>query len=198
MGIDRADRQPRPLDPPPALECLVHRPPGPHHPVYREQRGHVLEWHVGRDQYHPKREAPGVTGGGFRGQHHGHIHVTGEVSQPFSVTRIRKACEAERVLVGGGRNDGVDFAAESEFYRRLDGVTGNAAGPDQPVAVWIRITAAQPPRPDGDSSLSRYLRYLVFRANERDLDVERLGQRAGRDLGTDPARISQRDGEPRT
>lgn len=104
----------------------------------------------------------------------------------------------ESVFVGGCRNDGVDFAAEGQLYRRFEGVAGDPACADQAFAVRVRVTAAQPPCPDGDSLLSRYPGDLVFRPNDRDLGCERLSQRAGRDLGPDPARIPQGDGEPRT
>jgi hypothetical protein len=46
--------------------------------------------------------------------------------------------------------------------------------------------------------LSRDAGDLVFRTNNRDLGFEWLSQRAGHDLGSDAARIPQRDGEPRT
>ncbi len=34
---------------------------------------------------------------------------------------------------------------------------------------------------------------LVFRADDDDLGIERLGERAGRDLGPDAARVAERD-----
>ena len=57
------------------------------------------------------------------------------------------------------------------------------------------------PSPHAPTEILRCRGYsgdLVFRADDRDLGIEWLGQRAGGDLGPDPARIAQRDGEPRT
>ncbi len=88
--------------------------------------------------------------------------------------------------------------AEGELDRRFDGVAGDAAGTQQSLTIRVRVAAAQPPRPDRDSPRRGYSGDLVFRADDRDLGIEWLGQRAGRDLGPNPARVPQRDGEPRT
>ena len=91
-------------------------------------------------------------------QHHGDIHVAGEVGQPFGVTGIGKAREVERMLVGGSGDDGVDFAAERELGGRLDRVSGDAAGPDGPVAVrdWGRRCPV--PRSHRDLAVGRICR----------------------------------------
>jgi hypothetical protein len=46
--------------------------------------------------------------------------------------------------------------------------------------------------------LGRHRRDLVFRAYDRDLGSDRLRQRAGSDLGTNPPWIAQRNGESRS
>jgi hypothetical protein len=128
----------------------------------------------------------------LRRKHHGHIDVTGQVSQPLGVTRIWKTGKMEGVFVRGCGNDGVDFAAEGELYRRFDGVARDAARADQPLAVPVRVAAAQLPGPDGDSPLSWYPGDLIFRADYRDLCLEWLSQCAGRDLWSDASGVAQR------
>jgi hypothetical protein len=198
MRIHRADRHSGPLDAPPVPQRLIHGLPGSHHPLDGEQGWHVPERHMGRDQYHAQRMAVGIAGCGFGGQHHRHIDIAGEVGQPFGVTGIGEAGEMEGMLVGGGGDDGVHFAAESELHGRFDRVAGDAARADLALAVRAGVAAAVSPGSDRYLTLRRNAGDLVLRANQGDLSFERLGQGAGRDLGPDPTRIPQRDGEPRT
>ena len=102
------------------------------------------------------------------------------------------------VLVGGSSDDRIDFASESQPGRGLDGVAGNAAGPDDPISVASGVAAAEAPATDCNAALRRYGADLVFRPNDGDLRIERLCQSASRDLGPDAAWVSERYREPRT
>lgn len=102
------------------------------------------------------------------------------------------------MLVGRRCYDGIDVAVEGQLDRGLDRVSGDSAGADDPFTVPVRVSAPRSPGPDRDSPLGRYRRYLIFRAHDGDLGVDRVRQRARYNLGADPARIAQRNGEPRT
>ena len=134
-------------------------------------------------------------------EHHGHVHVAGQVRQPFGVTGIGKAGEMERVLVGRSGDDRIHLAGERQARGRFDAVAGDASGPKRPRMVGP-VTAAgipgayrHPPRRGLEPG--RHFGNLVLRADQGDLGVERLGQRASHDLGSDAARIAERDCEPR-
>src|SRR5687768_12405315 len=96
----------------------------------------------------------------------------------------------EGMLMGRRGDDGIDFAAQGELYRRLDGVAGDSAGTEDPMAVRVRVPAAQTPCAHRDSSLRRGRRDLVLRADHCNLRVDGLGQSASGDLRTDPAGVA--------
>jgi hypothetical protein len=102
------------------------------------------------------------------------------------------------VLVGGCGDDRIDFAAERQPGRGLDGVAGYAACADDPASVVSGVAAAEPPTADRNAALRRYGADLVFRAHHRNLCIDRLSQCSGGDLRPDAARVSERYREPRT
>jgi hypothetical protein len=107
------------------------------------------------------------------------------------MTGVGKSCEMKCVLVGRGGHDGIDFTALRQLDCGFDRVSGDAAGPDGPVSVGGRLAAAQTPGADRDLVLRLRRRDLVFCSDDRDLGIERLSQRACRDLRTDAAGVSE-------
>jgi hypothetical protein len=146
---------------------------------------------VGSDEDYSQRLARGIIRGALRGQHHGHVYIAGKVSQPLSVTWIGEAGKMESVLVSRRGDDGIDFAGEGELYRRLDGVACDTPRPDETIAVWVRVAAAQTPGAHGDFPLGRNRVNLVFRSDYCNLCVDGLSQSARCDLGTDSAGVAQ-------
>jgi hypothetical protein len=125
------------------------------------------------------------------GQHHRYIHLSGEMSQPFSVPRVGKSGEMKCVLVGRSSDDGIHFAIECQPGGRLDSMACDSAGSDDPVPVAVALSASQSPAADPDATLRRYGSDLVLRADDGDLCVNHLGQGASRDLGSDATRITK-------
>ena len=113
-------------------------------------------------------------------QHHGDINVTREVGEPFGVPGIGKAGEVQRVLVGRGRDDGVDLALEGEPHRTLDGVPREAAGTDDPVAVAVLLAAPQLPAAHRHPVGGGHRGDLVLGADDRDVGVDRRLRGRGR------------------
>ena len=95
------------------------------------------------------------------------------------------------MFVCWGSDDGVDFAAESEFYGGFYGVARDAARSKHPVTVLIRITAAESPRSDRNRASRRNSCNLIFCSNHCDFGVQRLRQRSRRDLRADSSGIAQ-------
>jgi hypothetical protein len=129
----------------------------------------------------------------LRREHHGHVDAAGELGQPFSVTWVGKTCEVKGMLVSRGGHDGVHFAVQSQLRGGFDGVSRDAAGPDDPVAIGSGVAAAQTPGADRDLSLRVDRSDLVFRSNDGDLGCQRLSQCTSRDLRTDAAWVAERD-----
>ena len=102
------------------------------------------------------------------------------------------------VLVGGSGDNRIDFAAEGQPGRGLDGVAGDAAGADDPVSVAGGVAAAQPPAADRNAALRRHDVDLVLGPNDGDLRIDGLRQSKSRDLRPDAAWVSERYREPRT
>ena len=147
------------------------RLPGSHHPLDGEQRGDVAEGHMGRDQHDPQL-----------GSRSASIMATstsaGEVGQPLGVTGKGKAREMQRMLVGGSGDDGVHFAGERELAAAS--TAWPAMRPARMRAVSSRVAAALAPGAHRHLPVSRYAGDLVLGADEGDLGVERVGQRARR------------------
>ena len=186
VRIDRAEREPGPLDSPPLPEPALGDASGPDDPVQGEQRRHVAERHVGRHQHHAQL---------LRGEHHRDVHVAGEVREPFGVSGIGKAGEMEGVLLRRRGDDRVHLARERELDRGLDRVAGEPARPDRAARSSGRSPLPCPQVPTGTAARGRDRRDLVLRADQRHLGVERLLQRAGGDLRPDAARIAERDSD---
>jgi hypothetical protein len=197
MRIHGAHRNARLLDTPPPAQRLDHGPAGSDNPLSCQQRRNIPEGNMRCHEHHAERMADRIVGHALSCEHHGDIDVAGEVCQPLGMTGIREACEVEGVLVSGGRDDGVYFSTERESDRGLDGVAGDSARTNDAVTTFVGISTAQAPYPDRDSALRWYAGNLVFGTYEGDLGVERLNQRAGGNLGPDPARITQRYRESR-
>jgi hypothetical protein len=139
----------------------------------------------------------GIVGNALRGEHHGHVDIACEVCEPLGVTGVGKTREVKSVLVSGGCDDRVYFSAERESDRGLDGVAGDAAGPDDAVTILVGVSTAQTPHTNRYSTLGGYAGNLVLGTDDGDVGIERLGQRTTRDLGTDAAGVTQRHGQPR-
>src|SRR5919107_366712 len=136
--------------------------------------------------------AIGIVCDALRGEHHGHIYIAGEVSEPLSVTGVGKAREVKGVLMRRSRDDGVDFSSERQPDGGLHGVAGDAAGANDAIAILVQISTAEAPHSDGDSVLCRYAGDLVFGTYEGDVGIEGVSQRVVCDLRTDTARIAKR------
>jgi hypothetical protein len=139
-----------------------------------------------------------VSGRWLGGKHHGHIHLAGQLRQPFGMTWVGESREMKGVLVSGCSNDRIDFAAQGQPGHGLDGMAGYAARADDPVSVAIAFAAAEPPAANRNAALRRHGADLVLRPNDGDLGIDRLSQCGGCDLRADPTRIAERYREPRT
>jgi hypothetical protein len=148
-------------------------------------------------EHDPERMALGIVGHPFRGEHHGHIDIAGEVCQPLGMARVGETCEVKGVLVSGGCDDSVDFSAEREFDGGFNRVAGYAARADDAVTVLAGVSTAETPHTYRYSTLGWYIGDLVFSTHDRDVGIQRLGQRATRNLGTDAAGVTQRHRDPR-
>jgi hypothetical protein len=136
-----------------------------------------------------------VSGRWFGGKHHGHIHLPGQLRQPFSVTWVGESREMKGVLVGGSGDDRIDFAAEGQPGRGLDGVAGYAACADDPISVASAVAATEAPATDRNAALRRHSADLVLRPNDSDLGIERLRQGTSRNLGSYATRITEGHGQ---
>jgi hypothetical protein len=76
------------------------------------------------------------------------------------------------VLVGRSGDDRIDFAAEGQPGRGLDGVAGDAAGADDPVSVAGGVAAAQLPAADCNAALRRQICDLILGTDQRDVCVD--------------------------
>jgi hypothetical protein len=186
MRIHRAEGEPGPLDAPPLPEPPLRDPAGPHHPLQGEQRRHVPERHVGGHQHDPQL---------FRREHHRDVHPTGELRQPFGVTGKGKAGEMQRVLLSRGGDDRVHFPGERELDGGLDRVSRQASRPDGAGPIVRLLAAPLPPHADRDPVRGRHRRDLILRADQGYVGLERLLQRAGGDLRSDAAGISECDSD---
>ena len=101
MGIEGADREPRLGDAPPAAKSGAAIRP------VRTTRSVVSSSGTARSG---TWVVTSTTRSSLRGEHHRDIDVAREVGQPLGVSRIGKAGEMERVLVGGRGDDRVHFA----------------------------------------------------------------------------------------
>jgi hypothetical protein len=127
---------------------------------------------VGGDQHDPEGIGAGISTVRLRGQHHRHIDVAGQVSQPFGVARIGEAGEMQSVLVRGRGHDRIHLAIEGELHRGFDRVSGNAAGADGSIAIGWDVSGAQPPGAHGDSACGGQRTDLVLGSNNGDFRVE--------------------------
>jgi hypothetical protein len=132
------------------------------------------------------------------GEHHGDVYIADKVGEPFSMTGVGKAGEVEGVLVSGPCNDGIDFTTQRESDRSLDGVAGDAAGPDDTVTILVRVSAAEAPGTDRYSALCWNAGDLVFGTHDGDLCVDSMSECAACNLRTDPTGVAQCHGYPRS
>jgi hypothetical protein len=186
MRIQCAHRQPGRGQPEPVLQCCRRDAAGGHDPLRREQRRHIAKRHVCRHQHDAEA---------IRRKHHGHRHVAREMGQPFGMTGPGKSGQVQRMLVGRRRDDAVHLACHGHARGRLDGVAGDAAGPDC-TGVIGAFANAKTPGPDAYPPSRGQGRDLVFRTDQHQLGIERLGERAPGDLGADAPRITERHGQP--
>ena len=137
-----------------------------------EQRRDISKRNVGGDQNHSKRVAVGFGASNLSGQHHGHIDIAGQVSQPFRMPGVGESCEMERVLMGWSRDDGIDFASEGELNGGFNSVTGNAPGPEDAGAVLIPLATPEAPHSYSDLTTTGDRCNLIFGPNNRDLGID--------------------------
>jgi hypothetical protein len=197
MRIHRAHCDARLLDSPPPAERVKDSPTRSHDTLRRKQGRNIPEGHMRGHEYDAKRMTLGIVGDALRRKHHRHVDIADEVCQPLGVTGVGKTCEVKGVLVSGGCDDGVDFSAERESDGEFDGVAGDAACADDAFTILAGVSTAEAPDTYRYSTLSWYIGDLVFGTHDRDVGIERLGQRATRDLGTDAAGVTQRHRDPR-
>ena len=117
--------------------------------------------------------------------------------QPLGVSRIGESCEMQGMLVSRGGDDRVDFAVQRQLDRLFNGVAGDAAGANYPVPVGTALTRAEVPVAYCNPVSAREGINLIAGTDQSNLRLDRLAQCGGRDLRTDPARITERDGKSR-
>jgi hypothetical protein len=144
---------------------------------------------MGRDQHDPER---------FGREHHRHVDVPSKVRQPLGMSWIGKPGKVERVLVGRGGDDGVHLTAQGELDRGLDRVPREPAGAYCARPIFLTFTGPHAPGPDRQPMTDGYRAELIVRADQREVRIQRLGQRAGDDLWTDASRVAQGDRESRS
>jgi len=191
MRIQRAQSEAGAVETPPGLEGVLNDASGPNDTMHGEQSGHVSEGHMGGDQDHAERGS--AVAGAFGRQHHCYVYVAGEMGQPLGVAGIGEACQVKGVLMGGSSDNGVHLTAERHSSGRLDGVSGNPAGPPGASVIRIGLAGAESPNSHTDVAGGGKCGDLIFRADQDNICGKRLGQSACGDLGTDPARIAQRN-----
>jgi hypothetical protein len=195
VRIQSAERKPGLIQAPPVTQGGLDHPSGPHHPVNREQCGNIPKRHVGCNQ--DDAQSGFAIARPFGRQHHGHIDVAGEMSQPLGMAGIRKACQVKGVFMGGGGNDGVHFAGQGHSSGGLDCSSRDPSGPHGAAAVGIRITGAEPPGADADVTRGGERGDLIFGPHHHDVSGDGLSQGTGGDLGAYPPRIAQRNRDAR-
>ena len=163
MRIHRAERDPWLPDSPPLAECPLGRPAGAEHALLGEQRRHVPEGHVGRDQHDAQL---------LRREHHRDVHIAREVCEPFGVTRIGKARQMQRVLVGRCGDDRVDLALQSQLHRGLDGVPRDPSRPHGARAIAVPLAASLAPGAYREPMPGGNLGDLILRTDDRHLRLE--------------------------
>jgi hypothetical protein len=76
------------------------------------------------------------------GKHHGDVNVAGEACQPLGMSGVRKSCEMKGMLVGGGSDDRIYFATESQLYCGFHRVSRNPAGAQGSLTIGAGIPRA--------------------------------------------------------
>ncbi len=194
MRIHGTHRESRAIHSPPFPQRRLHHASGADHAIGGEQRGDISEGNVGGHQHDAKRgsaiEAP------LGRQHHGDIDVSGQVGQPLGVSGIGKSREVQRMLVGGSGDNAIHLTAERELGRGLHRVAGDTARPHGPAPVRA-IAASQTPGSHAKAAVGRNRANLIVGPDQRNFCRKGPSQGAGGDLGTDPARITQRHRDPR-
>jgi hypothetical protein len=84
-----------------------------------------------------------------------------------------------------------------QLHCLFNGVSGDSAGANNPVAIGAAIAAAQAPGADRLLLCGGECFDLVLSTDENDVGVDGLTEDGGGDLRTDTARVTQRDGDPR-
>jgi len=97
----------------------------------------------------------------------------------------------EGVLMGGSSDNGIHLTANRHSGGGLDRVSCNPARPPGAGDIRIHLSGAKSPGSHTDVSGGGKFGDLILSADQDNIRGERLGQGAGRDLGTDPARIAQ-------
>ena len=100
--------------------------------------------------------------------------------------------------MGGGGDDGVHLPSERHSGGGFDGGSCDSSGPHGAAAVGFRIARAEPPGTDADLVGGGGKRGdLILGPDHDDVRRDRLSQRTGGDLGTDPPRVAQRNRDAR-
>ena len=127
------------LDAVPVPKAALGYPSGANDTIAGEKRGHIAERNVGGDENHSERRQLRLARR-LGGQHHGHVDITGQMSQPLGVSGIGESGEMQRVLVRGSSHHRVYLALERQAHRLLHRMAGNAPGADGAASVAV-ITA---------------------------------------------------------
>jgi hypothetical protein len=197
MRIQGADRNPRLLDAVPLPKTALRYSSRANDPIGGEKRGHVAQGHVGGDENHSETwqlRLPRRLGG----KHHGHVDITGQMSQPLGMSGIGESGEMQRMLVRGSSHHGVHLALEREPHRLFDRMPRDAAGANGAASVAPVITAPQPPASDCNPMICRKTGDLILGPDQRQFSTDRLIQCGGGDLRPDAAGIAEGDGNPGT
>ena len=168
---------------------------GPHDPIHGEQRGHVAEGYMGG--YKDDAERGSAVAGALGREHHCYIYVAGEMGQPLGMAGIGKACQVQGVLMRGSSDNGLHLTAERHSGGGLDRVSCNPARPPGASVIRIHLARAESPGSHTDVAGGGKCSDLILGADQDNICGKRLGQGAGRDLGTDSPRIAQRNRYPR-
>lgn len=198
VRVQCTDRKARGLNTPPVAERRLNHSSGSHHPIHRQERRYIAERYVGCDQHDPQRVGAGISTVCLRGEHHRHVDVTGQVSQPFGVARIGKPGEMQCVFVGGRGDNSVHLAIKRELNGRLYRVAGNAAGAYGSIAIGWDVSGTQTPGAYGDSAGGGQRTDLILGSNQNDLRLEGSGQCPAGYLRAYPPGISQSNGKTRS
>jgi hypothetical protein len=197
MRIQGANREPRLLDAVPLPKTALGDSSRANNPIGGEKRGHVAQGNVGGHENHSETWQLWLPRC-LRGEHHGHVDITGQMSQPLGMSGIGESGEMQRMLVRGSSHYGVHLAVEREPHRLFHRMPRDATGATGAASVAAVITAPEAPASDCNPMICRKTGDLILGPHERQFSLDRLIQCGGGDLRPDATGIAEGDGNPGT